>query len=115
MLRLPLSSKGDDRPKDGIAFMETALTVASMVAIAVLAAVGAGMLYGKLWDEALDAQITAHHVAEATARKELPPEEYAYWRRHERNQEACRGQTWIEQCCTDARPELTCLTHEDIR
>ena len=55
------------------------------------------------------------HIRDADQRKELPPEERAYWKRHERNQRLCRGQDYIEQCCTDARPELTCLTHEDIR
>jgi hypothetical protein len=57
-------------------------------------------------------------IRDASQRKELSPaqlEEIGYWKRHERNQRECRGQTWIEQCCTDARPDLTCLNPQDIR
>ena len=55
-------------------------------------------------------------IHNADGRKaELPPEEIAYWRRHERNQSLCRGQTYIEVCCPDGRPDLTCLNPEDIR
>lgn len=57
-------------------------------------------------------------VRDADRRKEVRPEtldEIAYWRRHERNSAECRGQTWISQCCTDAREDLTCLKPEDIR
>ena len=52
------------------------------------------------------------HVRDADQRKALPPEEYAYWRRHERNQALCRGQTYVAQCCEDAREDVTCLTRE---
>ena len=51
-------------------------------------------------------------IRDADQRKELPPEEIAYWRRHERNQRLCRGQTYVAQCCEDAREDLTCLTRE---
>ena len=81
-----------DRPKDGIAFMETALTVVSMVLIAALAAAGMGMLYGKLWDEALDAQITAHHVAQATTKKDMHPCDFVivqYGAYHEKRHPEC--------------------------
>ena len=81
-----------DRPQDGIAFMETALIVASMVAIAVLAALGMGMLYGKLWDEALDAHITAEHVAEANAKKDIAPCDFVivqYGAYHEKRHPEC--------------------------
>lgn len=103
-----------DRPKAGASFMETALSILFAALLAIIAALAAALLMYR-WDEAADAQITAYHVAEATARKELPPEEYAYWRRHERNSRLCRGQDYVEMCCTDGRPDLTCLTHEDIR
>jgi hypothetical protein len=59
--------------------------------------------------------VTAAIVREADHRKEFPPEEMAYWRRHERNQRLCRGQMYLEQCCTDGRPDLTCLKPENIR
>ena len=81
-----------DRPKDGISFMETALTVASMVVIAILAAAGVGMLYGKLWDEALDAQITSAHVAQATAKKDMHPCDFVivqYGAYHEKRHPEC--------------------------
>lgn len=55
------------------------------------------------------------HVRDADQRKELPPEEIAYWRRHERNQALCRGQTWVSQCCDDAREDLTCLPPKETR
>lgn len=58
------------------------------------------------------------HVRDADQRKELPPEvleDIGYWRRHEWNSQLCRGQTWIEQCCTDGRPDLTCLNPKEIR
>jgi hypothetical protein len=63
-------------------------------------------------------EVTASLVREADERKELTPdvlEDIGYWRRHEWNSQLCRGQTWIEQCCSDGRPELTCLNPENIR
>jgi hypothetical protein len=63
-------------------------------------------------------KVTAALVQEADHRKELPPEvleDIGYWRRHEWNSQLCRGQTYIEQCCTAGRPELTCLNPENIR
>jgi hypothetical protein len=62
--------------------------------------------------------VTAALVREADHRKELPPEvleDIGYWRRHEWNSQLCRGQTYLEQCCTDGRPELTCLNPKDIK
>jgi hypothetical protein len=63
-------------------------------------------------------EVTAQLVREADERKELPPEvleDIGYWRRHEWNSQLCRGQTYLEQCCTDGRPELTCLNPKDIK
>jgi hypothetical protein len=63
-------------------------------------------------------EVTTQLVREADERKELPPEvleDIGYWRRHEWNSQLCRGQTYIEQCCTAGRPELTCLNPENIR
>jgi hypothetical protein len=63
-------------------------------------------------------EVTASLVREADERKELPPEvleELGYWRRHERNSRLCRGQTYVSQCCTDGRSDLTCLNPEEIR
>lgn len=36
-------------------------------------------------------------------------DDIAYWRRHEVNARHCRGQQYVMQCCTDARPDLTCI------
>ena len=54
-------------------------------------------------------------IRSADERRALPPEEIAYWRRHERNQALCRGQTYVAHCCEDAREDVTCLTPNDIR
>ena len=50
----------------------------------------------------------------------MPPEvlsELGYWRRHEANSAACRGQTWVSQCCDSSfdSAEPTCLNAKDIR
>jgi hypothetical protein len=60
-----------DRPQDGISFMEKALAVF----FGALALLAAALLLPKLpnWDEARDAQVTAAHVSEAAAKKELRP------------------------------------------
>jgi hypothetical protein len=60
-------------------------------------------------------KVTSQLVREADHRKELPPEEIAYWRRHERNQAECRGQTYVAHCCDDGREDLTCLHPREIR
>ena len=89
------------------------LRIAFLVALALCASL---LLVGPL--DRNSPEINAALVQEASERKEVRPEvlaDLSYWRRHERNQALCRGQTWIEQCCTDGRPDLTCLTHEDIR
>lgn len=103
-----------DRPKDGISFFETCISVIA-AAIVTGVAIGAAYLAGRIPIDLDGAVTTAQHVAEADARHALPPAEIAYWRRHERNQELCRGQTYIAMCCEDAREDLTCLTHEDVR
>ena len=56
-------------------------------------------------------------IRAAGQRKELPPEEIAYWRRHERNQALCRGQTYIAQCCDHSFDSAspTCLNAKEIR
>ena len=62
-------------------------------------------------------EINAALVQEASERKALPPSEIAYWRRHERNQALCRGQTYVAQCCDSSfdRAEPTCLNVKDIQ
>jgi hypothetical protein len=59
--------------------------------------------------------VTAAIVSETNERHSLPPEEVAYWRRHERNQSLCRGQMWISQCCEDGREDLNCLIPKEIK
>ena len=64
--------------------------------------------------------LLAAHVRDADQRKELPPEVLAdigYWKRHERNQHLCRGQTYVSQCCSHRMDDgdLTCLNPENIR
>lgn len=65
--------------------------------------------------------VLAEAIRDADQRKELRPEvlsEIGYWRRNERNQAACRGQTWVSQCCDSSMDaeEVTCLNYtKDIR
>ena len=80
-----------DSPKDGISFMETALAVLCAAGLAVIAALAAAMLMYR-WDEASDAQITAHHVAEANAKKEMRPCDFVivqYGAYHEKRHPEC--------------------------
>lgn len=42
-------------------------------------------------------------------RKDLLPEDYLWYRRHERASTQCRGQQYVSQCCEDARTETTCV------
>jgi hypothetical protein len=85
-----------------------------------LVAIPLGLLALALLVSVVDRQtplLLESHVRDADQRKELPPEEYAYWRRHERNQALCRGQTYVNQCCDHRLDDgaLTCLNPEDIR
>ena len=59
-------------------------------------------------------------IRDADQRKEVAPEvmaDISYWRRHEANLAACRGQTYLYSCCDHSLDSgtLTCLTPEDIR
>ena len=54
-------------------------------------------------------EVTAALVRAADERKAVLPEDYAWYRRHERQSRACRGQQYVAQCCEDARSDLTCI------
>jgi len=52
-------------------------------------------------------EVTAAMVRAADERKAVLPEDYAWYRRHERQSRACRGQQYISQCCEHAREDVT--------
>jgi len=54
-------------------------------------------------------EVTAAMVRASDERKAVLPEDYAWYRRHERQSRACRGQQYISQCCEHAREDVTCL------
>jgi hypothetical protein len=66
------------------------------------------LLLAGLWDRN-SPEVNAALVQEASERKAVLPEDYAWYRRHERQSRACRGQQYISQCCEHAREDVTCL------
>ena len=52
-------------------------------------------------------EVTAAMVRATDERKAVLPEDYAWYRRHERQSRACRGQQYISQCCEHAREDVT--------
>lgn len=84
--------------------------MANRAKIACAGLIGLWLLVGVL--DASSPLVTASIIRDADERKAFTPEqlsEIGYWRRHEWNSQLCRGQTYLEQCCSDGRPELTCL------
>ena len=80
-----------DPMKDGAHFQDTAFAIFVAMVLAVLAALAGALLMHK-WDEALDAQVTAQHVAQATAKKELRPCDFVivqYGAYHEKRHPEC--------------------------
>jgi hypothetical protein len=79
-----------DRPKDGIKFFETCISVIA-AAIVTGVAIGAAYLAGRLPIDLDGAVTTAQHVAEATTRKEMHPCDFTaiqYGHYHEKRKSA---------------------------